>query len=139
MLEEGCIRFCDWNEHGGSLEYDISSIHPDWDVVIQTYEVSGVSFDGQLIYASNFSLYARGSNVPTYFSLYPSDKKRKLWEVIFAIKRKFFAEVKPDIVEHFIKAPYQVSTRLALYEQHLDLLDYTIEQTTHTFTLIRRR
>lgn len=34
MLEEARIRYCQWDRTGGSLEYDISYLHPDWDLVI---------------------------------------------------------------------------------------------------------
>ncbi len=34
MLDDARIRFCDWDKSGGSLEYDISHLHAEWDVVI---------------------------------------------------------------------------------------------------------
>lgn len=138
MLDEARIRFCDWSKSGGSLEYDISDLHADWDVVIQAYEVRGISYEEQLIYTSDFTLFRHGSAIPADFSTYPAAYKRQLWKVVFAIKRRFFAEVQPVIVEHFIKAPYRVAQRLALYKKHLDLRDYDVEQTSHTFTFIRR-
>ena len=138
MLEASRIRFCDWSKAGGSLEYDISYLHPDWEVVIQTYEVRSVTHDGKLVYASDFTLYLAGSAVPADFSHYPKVDKQRLWSVIFDIKRRFFAEVQPDVVEHFIKAPYRVETRLALYKLHLDLQDYDVVQTKTTFTFLRR-
>ena len=138
MLEESRIRFCDWSKAGGSLEHDISHLHPEWDVVIQAYEVRSVTHDGKLVYASDFTLYRAGSAVPADFSRYPKTDKQRLWAVIFDIKRRFFAEVQPDVVEHFIKAPYQVETRLALYQLYLDLPDYEVEQTNTTFTFLRR-
>jgi hypothetical protein len=138
MLEASRIRFCDWSKAGGSLEYDISHLHPDWDEVIQAYEVRSVTHDGKMVYASDFTLYLAGSAVPADFSGYSKADKQRLWAVIFDIKRRFFAEVQPDVVEHFIKAPYQVETRLALYRLHLDLQDYDVEQTNTTFTFLRR-
>ncbi|UOE32600.1 hypothetical protein MTP16_15850 [Hymenobacter monticola] len=138
MLDEARVRFCDWNESGGSLEYDISHLHDDWDVVIQTYEVRGISYEEQLIYTSDFTLFRQGSAVPEDFARYPAAHKRQLWEIIFAIKQRFLDEVRPAIVEHFIKAPYGVTQRLALYRKHLDLREYDVEQTSHTFTFIRR-
>ena len=138
MLDEARVRFCDWDEDGGSLEYDISQLHEDWDVVIQTYEVRGISYEAQLIYTSDFTLFRRGSAVPDDFSGYPAAHKRQLWKIIFAIKQRFLDDVQPAIVEHFIKAPYRVAQRLALYQQHLDLREYEMEQTSHTFTFIRR-
>ena len=98
----------------------------------------GISYDEQLIYTSDFTLFRHGSVVPADFSEYPAAHKRPLWEVIFAIKQRFLDEVRPDIVEHFIKAPYRVAQRLALYQKRLDLQDYDVEQTSHTFTFIRR-
>lgn len=138
MLDEARIRFCDWDESGSSLEYDISHLHEEWDVVIQTYEVRGISYEEQLIYTSDFTLFRHGSMVPSDFSEYPAAHKRQLWEIIFAIKQRFLDEVRPDIVEHFIKAPYRVAQRLSLYRKHLDLQEYEVEQTSHTFTFIRR-
>ncbi|MFD2787226.1 hypothetical protein [Hymenobacter rubripertinctus] len=138
MLDEARIRFCDWDESGGSLEYDISNLHPDWDVLIQAYEVRGVSYEEQLIYTSDFTLFRRGSAVPEDFCTYPAAYKPPLWQVIFAIKQRFLNEVQPAIVEHFIKAPYRVAQRLTLYQKHLDLRAYDVEQTSHTFTFIRR-
>ena len=138
MLEKARIRYCQWDYAGGSLEYDISYLHPDWDLVIQTYEVRSVTHDGKLVYASDFALYRAGSVIPADFSAYPKLYKQRLWEVIFAVKRKFFEEVRPDAVEHFIKAPYLVEARLALYRAYLSLPDYTIEQTNTTFTYLRR-
>ena len=73
------------------MEYDISDLHPDWDVVIQAYEVRSVTHDGKLIYASDFTLYLAGSAVPADFSHYPKADKQQLWSVIFDIKRRFFA------------------------------------------------
>ena len=138
MLDNARILFCDWNKAGGSLEYDISHLHPTWSVVIQAYDVRSVTHDGRLIYSSDFTLYLAGSAVPADFSRYAKEDKRRLWEVIFAIKRKFFTEVQPDIVEHFIKAPYRAETRLALYRLHLDLQAYDVAQTNTTFTFLRR-
>ena len=120
------------------MEYDISYLHSSWDVVIQVYEVRSVTHDGQLVYASDFTLYLASSAVPADFSGYPKADKQRLRAVIFDIKRKFFAEVQPDVVEHFIKAPYQVEIRLALYRLHLNLQDYDVEQTNTTFTFLRR-
>lgn len=138
MLEESRIRVCDWDEAGGKLAYDISHIYPDWNLVIQAYEIRNVTHDGKLVYASDFTLYNLGSAVPADFSGYPKAAKQQLWAVIFAIKQKFFVEVQPDIVEHFIKAPYQVDARLTLYRLHLDLREYDVEQTKTTFTFLRR-
>ena len=107
-------------------------------MVIQTYEVRSVTHDGKLVYASDFALYRAGSVIPADFSAYPKPHKQRLWEVIFAIKRRFFEEVRPDMVEHFIKAPHRVEARLALYKAYLSLPNYVIEQTNTTFTFLRR-
>jgi len=97
-----------------------------------------VTHDGKLVYASDFTLYLAGSAVPADFSHYSKADKQRLWSVIFDIKRRVFAKVQPDVVEHFIKAPYRVETRLALYKLHLDLQDYDVVQTKTTFTFLRR-
>ncbi|MGI4735576.1 MAG: hypothetical protein ACRYG7_10395 [Janthinobacterium lividum] len=108
------------------------------DLVIQTYEVRSVTHDGKLVYASDFTLYRAGSVVPAAFCAYSKLYKQRLWEVIFAIKRKFFEDVRLDVVEHFIKSPYRVEARLALYKAYLNLPEYVIEQTSTTFTFLRR-
>ncbi len=69
----------------------------------------GISYEEQLIYTSDFTPFRHGSAVPADFSEYSVAHKRGLWEIIFAIKQRFLEEVHPDIVEHFIKAPYQVA------------------------------
>ncbi len=71
MLDNDRILFCDWNKAGGSLEYDISHLHPDWSVVIQAYDVRSVTHDGRLIYSSDFTLYLAGSAVPADFTVTP--------------------------------------------------------------------
>ena len=45
MLEEARIRYCQWEYAGGSLKYNTSYFHPDWDLIIQTYEVRSVIHD----------------------------------------------------------------------------------------------
>lgn len=120
------IRFCNWSKAGGSFGYDISHLRPDWDAVIQTCEVRSVTHDGELIYAISFTLYLAGSAVPADFSNYSKAGEQRLWSAIVRHQAGFFAEVQPGADEHFIKAPYQVETRLALYKLHLDLQDYDV-------------
>ena len=78
MLEESRIRFCDWSKASGSLEYDISHLVPEWDVVIWAHEVRNVTHDGKLVYASDFTLCLAGSAMPADFSRYPKADKQQL-------------------------------------------------------------
>ena len=50
-------------------------------------------------------------------------------KIIFAVKRKFFEEVVPDIVVHFIKQPKSVADRFHLYATYLNLHNYIIYST----------
>lgn len=79
MLEESRILLCDWGFAGGRLVYDISHLHPDWDVVIQSYDVRSVTTEGELIYTSDFQLFRGGEAAPSDFSAYPSKLKGQLW------------------------------------------------------------
>lgn len=138
MLDEARILSCNWGLAGGSLVYDLRDIQPDWFRVVQAYEVLSVTYDGKLIYNSEFQLFRQDSAAPTDFSGYPTEAKRQLWQVIFAIKQRFLDEVRPDVVEHFIKTPHGAAARLALYQRHLDLRAYDVDLTAQTFTFSRR-
>ncbi|MFD2718356.1 hypothetical protein ACFST9_06495 [Hymenobacter monticola] len=137
-LEQSRIQYCDWTEAGGELEYDISHLHPDWGVLIQTYRVASQNYDGQLIYESEFTLYKRGESVACIFADYPKAAKIELWKIIFAVKRKFFDEVEPAIVTHHIKQDHSVDQRYQLYAKYLDLPDYDIVPSHHDFTYFRK-
>ena len=138
MLDEALILTCDWSVAGGTLAYDISHLEADWSRVVQAYEIRSITYDGKFVYNSEFQLFKTGSDIPANFSAYPTAAKRRLWQVIFAIKQRFLDEVRPDVVEHFIKAPYGAAARLALYQRHLNLSDYDVMLTPQTFTFIRR-
>lgn len=130
-LEEEYVVECDWSKDGGSLTYDISYLHKDWDVLIQTYTIDSQDLAGRFIYGSEFLLFAKGAKVPSSFGKYAKELKAKLWEVIFAVKRRFFVEFKPDIVLHFIKQSYSVKQRFELYCKWLNFPDYDIDRTKH--------
>ena len=131
------ITACDWSDAGGFLEYDISYLHPALGVLLQEYRVISTTYDGKRIYGSEFSIFGTKSDLPGSFSWMPVDVKTSLWEIIFAIKRKFFEEVKPDIVEHFIDQSYSIKQRYELYSKCLRLPDYEIEKTKHTIVFRR--
>jgi hypothetical protein len=59
-----------------------------------------------------------------------------LWKIIFAVKRKFFEEVVPDIVVHFIKQPKSVAARFHLYATYLNLPNYIIDTTIQDIVYI---
>ena len=138
ILDEARIFSCDWSVAGGSLAYDLSHLEADWSRVVQAYEVRSITHEGQFVYNSEFLLFKTSSDIPANFSGYPTVAKRRLWQVIFAIKQRFLDEVRPDVVEHFIKAPYGAAARLALYQRYLNLSDYDVALTPQTFTFIRR-
>ncbi|MBF9239795.1 hypothetical protein I2I05_20545 [Hymenobacter sp. BT683] len=130
FLEERILA-CDWDVSGGSLEYDISDLHPDFDVLIQSYTVESVDFEGRLVYGSEFLFFKKGRKIPSNLSRYPKAIKAALWQIVFSVKRKFFEEIKPDIVLHFIKQPHSVEERFKLYSKYLNLPNYTIEKSKH--------
>ena len=138
MLDETRILLCNWGFAGGRMVYDIRYLHPQWDIVIQSYDVRSVTTEGTLIYTSDFQLFRHGEPAPSDFAAYPSNVKGRLWKVIFAIKQQFLDEVRPAVVEHFIKTPYDAGARLALYQQHLDLAAYDVVLTPPSFLFIRR-
>lgn len=115
------IIHCGWTADGWQLIYDISYLHADWDQLIQTYQVLSQTYEGLLIYESSFALYKQGERMASSFAGYSKLLKAELWKIIFAVKRKFFAEVEPDIVPHFIKQEYSVEQRYPLYAEHLAL------------------
>jgi hypothetical protein len=43
-----CLR-CECDRHGGYIEYSIRHLHPDWDVLTQTYEIRSMTDDGRFI------------------------------------------------------------------------------------------
>ena len=79
--------------------------------------------------------------VPGDFSYLPKEIKQELWDVVFAIKRKFLDEHKPDIVEHFIDEAHSIEQRFDLYKKRLAPPDYDIEieKTKHTITYQKKK
>lgn len=136
ILEDARIDFCDWSVAGGSLRYDISHLHPDWGFLVQSYRIDTQDFDGHYIYTSEFILFRQGEAIPSNFSSYPREAKIALWKVIFAVKRKFFEEVMPDIVVHFIKQPKSVADRFQLYATYLNLPNYIIDTTVQDIVYV---
>lgn len=136
-LDETRILSCDWDEAGGSLEYDISYLHPDWRQLTQTYRIYSQTYEGQYIYYSEFRLYKYGEQAAASLRNYPKPLKAMLWQVIFAVKRKFFEEVRPAIVEHFIKQEHSVAQRHRLYAAHLSFPNYDIVCSEHDIVYFR--
>ena len=136
IIEDDRIIACDWNENGGVLEYDISYLHPDLDVLLQKYSVSSTTYEGKQIFQSSFSLFASNSDEVGDFSCLPKEIKMRLWVVAFAIKLKFFGECRPDIVEHFIDGAYSIVRRYELYRSKLNPTGYDVEleKTKRTIT-----
>jgi hypothetical protein len=139
-LAQTYLVSCGWTEDGWQLIYDISYLHSDWDQLIQTYKVASQTYEGRLIYESSFTLFKRQEHAPCSLASYPEPLKAELWKVIFAIKRKFFAEVEPEIVVHFIKQEHSVEQRYQLYTKYLALPNYKIEiePSIRTFTYSRQ-
>lgn len=120
-----CLR-CECDRHGGYIEYSIRHLHPDWDVLTQTYEIRSMTDDGRFIYHSDFQLFPLGSSIPADFSRYPREAKAALWQAVFRVKRYYLATFEPDIVQHLIKQPFSVPQRFAFYCQYLSLPNYDI-------------
>ena len=118
-MDNDRILRCDWDENGGFLEYGLSYLHPDLGILSQEYRISTLTYEGQRVYQSSFSLFGDAADVPGDFAYLPKPVKAQLWGVIFAVKHKFFAECRPDIVEHFIDGAYSFELREARYRAHL--------------------
>jgi hypothetical protein len=127
MIENDRINWCDWTNDGGALEYDLSYLHPELGILLQEYQVSSTTYEGKRIYQSDFYLFGVDSSVPGDFRHLLPQIKDELWEVIFAIKRRFFEEIKPEIVEHFIDQEYSIEKRYKTYCNRLNLPDYEID------------
>lgn len=124
MIESDRINWCDWTNDGGALEYDLSYLHPELGILLQEYQVSSTTYEGKRIYQSDFYLFGVDSSVPGDFQHLPPQIKNELWKVVFAIKRRFFDEIKPEIVEHFIDQEYSIEKRYKTYCNRLNLPDY---------------
>ena len=127
MLENDRILTNDWTESGGIIEYDISNLHPELGVLLQEYQINSTTYEGKRIFQSDFYLFGPSGAIPATFKHLPRGVKNRLWEVLFAVKRKFFEEIKPEIVEHFISQEYSIDERYRRYCQQLALPDYTID------------
>jgi len=137
-LDEERILSCSWGKSGGSMECDISDIHEDFGQLTQSYTVESMTTDGKLVYGSEFLLFKKGKAVPEDFSRYPKEIKAKIWMLVFAIKERFFKEVQPDVVEHFIKQPYSVQQRFRLYSRWLRPPGYEIHKTAYTIVYTKK-
>ena len=126
MIENDRINWCDWTANGGALEYDISYLHPELGVLLQEYQINSTTYEGKRIYQSDFYLFGPDSSIPGDFQHLPRELKNQLWEVVFAIKRRFFEEIKPEIVEHFIGQEHSIEQRYNRYVKNLKVLDYDI-------------
>ncbi|RZL14196.1 MAG: hypothetical protein EOO62_06095 [Hymenobacter sp.] len=127
MIEDDRINWCDWTADGGALEYDLNYLHPELGVLLQEYQVNPTTYEGKLIYQSDFYLFEVNALIPGDFQKLPRLIKSEPWEIIFAVKRKFFEEIKPEIVEHFIGREHSLEQRFALYCDKLNLPDYEID------------
>lgn len=127
MIENDRINWCDWTNDGGALEYDLSYLHPDLGILLQEYQVSSTTYEGKRIYQSDFYLFGVDNSVPGDFRHLSPQIKNELWEVVFAIKRRFFEEIKPEVVEHFIDQEYSIEKRYKTYCNRLRLSDYEID------------
>lgn len=136
IIRNDRIITCDWNENGGILEYDVSYLHPDLGVLLQEYSVSSMTYEDKRIFQSSFSLFGVTSETAADFAYLSKEIKEQLWNVVFAIKLKFFSECRPDIVEHFIDGAYSVERRYELYRKKLAPPGYDIalEKTKRTIT-----
>ena len=136
IIENERVITCDWSEDGGVLEYDISYLHPDLSILLQEYSVSSTTYEGKRIFQSSFSLFALNSDEVGDFTHLPKQIKMRLWDVVFAVKLKFFNECHPDIVEHFIDGAYSVEHRYELYRNKLTPVGYDmeLEKTKRTIT-----
>jgi len=120
------------------LEYDLSYLHPDLGVLVQDYWISSVSDEGR-IFQSSFSLFGKDAKVESNFSYLSKEVKKRIWDVVFEVKLKFFEDYKPDIVEHFIDQAHSVEKRFELYRSRLSPPQYEIKKTKHTIVYQKKR
>lgn len=127
MLKPENIITNDWTVDGGSLEYDISDLHPTLSVLLQEYQINSTTYEGKRIYQSDFYLFGPNEIIPGNFQYLPQSIKNHLWEVVFSIKRRFFEEIKPEIVEHFISQEHSLPQRYRRYCNQFSVMGYTID------------
>lgn len=133
------IVIVDWYNPAIGFVYDISYLHEEWGVVTQTYTPYTTNNDGDPIYSSEFLLFRRGETIPSDFSNYAEELKIEIWKIVIAIKKKFFEEIQPVEVEHFIKQPYSVKQRFPIYYKYLSLPEYNILKRRQTITYIKKK
>lgn len=63
MIENDRINWCDWAADGGALEYDLSYLHPELGVLLQEYQINSTTYEGKLIYQSDFYLFGIDSAI----------------------------------------------------------------------------
>ena len=127
MLEAENIITNDWTADGGCLEYDISGLHPTLGVLLQEYQINSTTYEGKRIYQSDFYLFGPDEEVPGNFWHLPQEVKSNLWGVIFAVKRKFFEYIEPEIVEHFISQEHSLDQRYRRYCSQLAVPGYLVD------------
>jgi hypothetical protein len=137
-LKEEYIVSVDWYNPDVGFVYDINYLHEEWGLLIQTFTIFTSGDDGP-VYSSEFQLFRKGEVLASSFSSYSKELKAELWKVIFAIKRRFFEEVQPAEVEHFIKQPYSAKKRLPIYQTYLNLPTYDIQTTRQTIKYIKKK
>lgn len=137
---EKLIQACHWRlvDDAIQLEYNIHHIHAEWGVLIQSYSVLYLNHEGQAVYGSDFTLHRHQQAQDSDFSGYSKPLKAELWKIIFAIKRRFFEEFKPNVVLHFIDQAHSVDQRYLRYSKYLALPNYTIiREGKHVFVYVR--
>jgi hypothetical protein len=137
-LKEEYIVNADWHDPEVGFVYDISYLHEEWGLLTQTFTIFTMVDDGP-VYSSEFLLFRKGETLASNFSNYLREEKKELWKVIFAIKKRFFEEVQPAEVEHFIKQPHSVRKRLPIYQTYLNLPEYDIQTTRQTIKYIKKK
>lgn len=137
---EALIQAGSWHliDDAIQFEYNIRYLHPDWGLLIQTYRILYVNHEGQAVYGSDFTLHKYHEAADSDFSRYAKPLKVELWKLIFAIKRRFFEEFKPNSVIHFIDQAHSIDERYRRYVKYLTLPEYAIlREGKHVFIYVR--
>ena len=137
MHQDKHCRVCDCNWYNGYIEYDISHINPEWDYLVQLYEIRSM-VDGKNVHHSDFQLFIKGQEAPVSLAKYPRAQKKALWEVIFKVKRYYFDTYKPDVVQHTIKQDFSVSKRYDIYKNNLYFPEYEVKHDKWNIWYIRK-
>jgi len=103
----------------GEISCSINHIHPDWDILIQKYEIVSYTESGEYIHLSTFEVFKKGSSIPQVFSSYSSDYKKMLWDMVFMVKNFYLNTYKPGIVLHEVKSDISFNSRVKLYQERL--------------------